>query len=138
MNRMITTNTIEPSETTEGSEYGSGAWNGFRGHLPKQFRDPLSGTAGDQASIDGGCSETDECTYETDEIEEPEEVEESQETEELEEKGELATLSPKLSVATDEAISECEVTNYGDTNRPLFVLANKICSIEEELNIHFS
>jgi hypothetical protein len=72
------------------------------------------------------------------EIEEAEEVEETQETEELEEKEELATLGPKLSVAIDGAISECRVSPNRDINRPLFILANRVRSIEEELNIRFS
>jgi hypothetical protein len=78
------------------------------------------------------CSKTDECTYEI------EETEETQETEELEEKEELARLSPKLSVAIYEAISECRVSANRNINRPLFMLAHKLRSIEEELNARFS
>jgi hypothetical protein len=77
----------------------------------------------------------DDCTYETYEIEE---IEESQETEGLEAKEEVTTLGPKLSVVIDEAISECRVSSYRDINRPLFMSAHKLRSIEEELNVHFS
>lgn len=144
MSTVITNNTIEPPEPTEASEYSPDAWKGFRGHLPKQFQDSLSGTAGDQETINGGCSRTDECTYETDEtyeIDEAEETEENQEaeeSEEREEKEELARLGPKLSMAIDEAISKCRVSDNRDINRPLFMLAHKLRSIEEELNIRFS
>jgi len=85
MNTVITTNTIEPPETTDASEYSPDVWKGFREHLPKQFRDSLSGTAGDQETINSGCSETDECTYETDETYEIDEIGETGEAEESQE-----------------------------------------------------
>jgi hypothetical protein len=84
------------------------------------------------------CSNGDDCTYETQETDEVEETQESQETEELEETKELTTLGPKLSMVMDKAISECGVLRHGDVNRPLFMLAHKLRSIEEELNDHFS
>jgi len=41
-------------------------------------------------------------------------------------------------MAIDEAISECRVSANGNVNRPLFILAHKLRSIEEELNARFS
>jgi hypothetical protein len=140
MNRLITTNTTEPSETNEGSENEPDAWQGFTGTPLNRFGGSLLRTTVSQAIIsdETGCPETDECTYETDEIEEAEEAEETQETEELEEKEELARLSPKLSMAIDGAISKCRVSRNRDVNRPLFMLAHKLRSIEEKLNARFS
>jgi hypothetical protein len=143
MSTVKTTNTIEPSDTTEGSEYGPEAWKGFTGTPLNRLGGSLLRTRVSQAIIsdETRCPETDECTYETDEtyeIEEAEEAEETQEAEELEEKEELATLGPKLSVAIDGAISECRVSANGNINRPLFMLAHKLRSIEEELNARFS
>jgi hypothetical protein len=94
------------------------------------------------------CPETDECTYETDEtdetdeIDEPKETKETEETREAEESSELQEtqevgLGLELSFKIDEAIPECRVSS-GDTNRPLFMLAHKVRSIEEELNVRFS
>jgi hypothetical protein len=152
MNILVTTNAIEPPETTEGSENGPEASKDVTGPVLYQLKASLPPTAGGQRIISGeaGLSKTDECTYETDEtyetyeideIGETEEAEESQEPEELEEKEEkeeLATLGPKLSVAIDEAISECRVSANRNINRPLFLLAHKLRSIEEELNVRFS
>lgn len=141
MSTFVTTNTIEPPETTDGSEHGPEALKDVTGPVLYQLKASLPATAGGQGiiSAEAGLSKTDDCTYETyeiDEIGETEEAEESQEPEELEEKEEreeLATLSPNLSLRIDEAISECGV--YRD---PLFMLANRVRSIEEELTIHFS
>ena len=147
MSTVITTNTSEPPETPEASEYSPDAWKGFTGLCFKQLRDSLSGTAEDQDIINGGCPKTDECTYETDETyeigeteeaEEAEEAKESEETEALEETEELATLDPRLSMAIDEALSECRVSANRDINRPLFMLALTLRSIEEELSVRFS
>ena len=140
---MITTNTIEPFETTERSENELDAWQGFTGAPLNRLKGSLTRTAAGQGIISGvaGPSKTDDCTYETDEtyeIEEAEEAEETQESEELEEKEELARLGPKLSMAIDEAISRCRVSDNGGVNRPLFMLAHTLRSTEEELNVHFS
>jgi hypothetical protein len=135
------TNTIEPPKTPEVLEYSPDAWKGFTGSLPKQLRDSLSDIAEDQKLISGGCPRTDDCTYETDEtyeIDEAKEAKESEETEASEEREELARLGPKLFLRIDEAISECRVSGNRDTNRPLFILAHKLRSTEEELNVRCS
>jgi len=140
MNTLVTTNAIEPPETTDGSEHGPEASKDITEPVLYQLKASLPPTAGGQGIISGeaGLSKTDDCTYETDEIEEAEEVEETQETEELEEREELATLEPRLSVAIDEAISECGVSANRNVNRPLFMLAHKLRSIEAELIGRFS
>jgi hypothetical protein len=146
MNTLVATNTIEPPETTDGSEPGSEASKDVTGPVLYQLKASLAPTTGGQGVISGDAalSKTDDCTYETDEtyeIDEAEEAEESQEPEELEEKEEreeLATLSSNLFLRIDEAISECGVYRDRDVNRPLFMLAHKLRSIEEELNVRFS
>jgi hypothetical protein len=140
MNTLVTTNAIEPPETTAGSGHGPEASKDAIGPVLYQLNPSLPPTAGGQGIISGeaGLSRTDDCTYETDEIDEAEEAEETQEPEELEEKEELATLGPKLSMAIDDAISECSVSANRNVNRPLFILAHKVRSIEEELNARFS
>ncbi len=77
----------------------------------------------------------------TDEIYEAEEAEareEAEETKELDEREEVDSLGPKHWTGIDKAISECRVYRDRDVNRPLFMLANKVRSIEEELNGRFS
>jgi hypothetical protein len=143
MNTLVTTNAIEAPETTDGSEHGPAAWKDATGPLLYQLKASLPPTSGGLGIISGkaGLSKTDDCTYETHEtyeIEEAEELEETQESEELEEREELATLGPKLFVRMDEAISECSVSADRNINRPLFLLAHKLRSIEEELNVRFS
>src|SRR5262249_21670849 len=54
----------------------------------------------------------------------------------LQERQEVS-LGPKLFLKINKAIPECRVLN-GDTNRPLFMLAHTVRSIEEELNVRFS
>jgi|SRR5882724_9145454 len=148
MNTLVTSNTIEPPEITDGSEHGPEASKDVTGPVLYQLKVSLPPTTGGQGIISGetGLSKTDDCTYETYEtyetdetyeIEEAEEPEETQETEELEEKEELASLGPRLSVAIDEAISECIAANR-NINRPLFMLAHKLRSIEKEQNARFS
>jgi len=142
MNTLITSNTIEPSETTEGREYAPEASmdaaqpssNGSRLRNSRLTRPDDNSVRNDETAYPN----TDECTYETDEVEETEEAEESQESEELQEKQELATPDPTLWGRIGEAISECRVSNNRDINRPLFILANRVRSIEEELSIRFS
>jgi hypothetical protein len=143
MSTVVTSNTIEPPETTEGLQYGPDARKGFTKPPLDRLRGSILRTAISQDTIsdETRCPKTDECTYETDEIdetEEPEEAEERQEAEDLQEKEEVATLGPELSMRIDEAISECRVSGNRDINRPLFMLAHKIRSIEEELNVRFS
>jgi hypothetical protein len=149
MNTLVTTNAIHSSETTDGSEHGPEASSDVTRPVLHHFKSSLPPTIGGQGIISGeaGLSKTDECTYETqepdetyetDEIGEAQEAEESQEPEEKEEKEELATLGPKLSMAIDEAISKCRVSANRDINRPLFILAHKVRSIEEELKVRFS
>ncbi len=154
MNTLVTTNTIEPPETTEGSQYGpeassdaaQPASNGSR------LRNSRLTTPGDNgvSSDETVSANTDECTYETQETYETEETQETHETdetseiEEIEEnKGseareELNYLNPELWKRIDEAISECAVDDSGNVNRPLFMLAHKVRSIEEELKVRFS
>jgi hypothetical protein len=87
------------------------------------------------------CYDADECTYETYEIEEAEELEELEEaedTDESNERDELDSLGIKLLITVDDAILECGVGENGDVNRPLFMLAHKVRSIEEERNVRFS
>jgi hypothetical protein len=148
MNTLVTSNTIEPPETTEDGEYAPEASrdaaqpssNGCRLRKSRLSRLDDSGVSNDET----GYANTDDCTYETYEIEEAEEADETQETEELEEKKEkeekeeLARLSPRLSMAIDEAISKCRVSRNRDVNRPLFILAHEQSTIEEELNVRFS
>jgi hypothetical protein len=143
MNTSATTNTIEPPETTDGSEHGPEALKDVTEPVLYQLKASLPATAGNQGiiSAEAGLSKTDDCTYETyetDEIGETEEAEESQEPEELEEKEELATLDPRLWGRIGEAMSECRVSTNRDINRPLFMLAHEQSSIEEELNVRFS
>ena|SRR6266480_4451806 len=145
MNTLVTNNTIESPETTEDREYTSEASRdaaqpcstGSRLRKSRRIRPDDNGASNEETAY----ANTDDCTYETYELEEAEEADETQETEELEEKKEkeeLARLSPKLSMAIDEAISECGVSDNRDINRPLFMLALTLRSIEEELNAHFS
>jgi hypothetical protein len=142
MNTLITSNTIEPPETPAGREYAPEASrdaaqpssNGSRLKHSRLIRPDDNGVSDAETAY----ANADECTYETDEIDEAEEAEETQEPEELEEKEELATLGPKLSMAIDDAISECRVSANRNVNRPLFILAHKVRSIEEELNARFS
>src|SRR5947199_2987503 len=99
MNTLVTSNTIEPPEITDGSEHGPEASKDVTGPVLYQLKVSLPPTTGGQGIISGetGLSKTDDCTYETYEtdetyeIEEAEEPEETQETEELEEKEELAS-----------------------------------------------
>ena len=160
MNTLVTSNTIEPPETTEGREYGPEASqdvtqpssNGSRLRHSQPTTPADNGVSSDETA----CANTDECTYETYEIEEPEETkepeepkeakepeepkepQESQEAEGLEEKEEVDELSTELSERIDAAISECRVYRARDVNRPLFMLAHEVRSIEEELNRRFS
>lgn len=127
MSTVITRNISEPPERTETSEY----------------------SPGDQETINGGCSMTDDCTYETDETyelheaqetdesEEAQEANESQESTDLANREEVRCLGPRLSIRIDEIILKCGVSD-GDVNRPLFMLAHKVRSIEEELKVRFS
>jgi hypothetical protein len=145
MSTTVTSNTIEPPEITDGREYGPEASrdaaqpssNGSRLRKSRLSRPDDSGVSNDETAY----PKTDECTYETDEIEEIEEAEEAQESGEangLVERQAIDRLGPKLWVRTDEAISECRVPYNGDFDRPLFILANKFRSIEEELNGRFT
>ena len=143
MNTLITTNAIEPPETTDGSEYGPEALKDITRPVLHHFKSSLPPTTGGHGVISGeaGLSKADDCTYETDEtyeIDEAKEAKESKETEASEEREELARLGPKLFLRIDEAISECKVYRDRDVNRPLFILAHKLRSTEEELNVRFS
>jgi len=154
MNTLITSNTIEPPETTEGREYGPEAsqdvtqLSGYGSRL----RHSGPTTPGDNgvSTDESACAIRDECTYETDETyeideaeeaqekEEPEERQELEESKELDERQELDRLDPKHWTRIDQAISECRVYRDKDVNRPLFMLANRVRGIEEELNGRFS
>jgi hypothetical protein len=146
MNTLVTTDGIEPPETTQDREHGSETWKDFTGPALNRLKPSFPLTAGGErfSSNETGRSQTADCTYETDETyesdeaQEAQEAEESQEPEELQEKQELATLDPTLWGRIGEAISECRVSNNRDINRPLFILANRARSVEEELNIRFS
>src|SRR5215831_781028 len=149
MNTLKTTNTIEPPEPAQGRQDGPEACQDI---IPPpdnepQLRQPHRPTAGGEGIVMGrlACSKRAECTYETHEIDEADEGQEPKETEETQETGESndlqerqeVSLGPKLFLRIDKAIPECRVLN-GDTNRPLFMLAHKVRSIEEELNVRFS
>jgi hypothetical protein len=149
MKPLVTSNTIERPETTQGSEYGRDACKRFTGHSLNPLKASLPCAARGKNIISGetGSSKTDECTDEIDEIDEREEREEineleeadeSEETEGLNEREEVATLGPKLSAEIDKAIFDCRVSGNRDVNRPLFMLAHTVRSIEEELNVRFS
>ena len=130
--QVTVTNATEPPKAIEGSEYGYDAWKGFL--IPPSIAQGTSHTTVGQAIIgdETRCPETDECTYETYEIDETEEAEE---TEELKEKNSINLVQSFGSeyMVTD----ECRVPDGGDYNRPLFILAHKLRSIEEELNARF-
>jgi len=101
----------------------------------------VHGCGGRLLSDETACSNADECTYEiyeTYEAEEAEEREEAEETKELDEREEVDSLGPKHWTGIDEAISECRVYRDMDVDRPLFMFADKVRSIEEELNGRFS
>ncbi len=166
MSTAVTSNTIELPEALEGREQGFEAWkdvtqpasNGFR----LRHSQPTTPAHNGVSSEETAWANTDGCTYETHEIKETEEAQEAeerqeaQETEESEENEETDepteprktnglekrekkdSIGPKLWGTIDEAISKCEVTDNRDINRPLFMLAHKVRSIEEELNVHFS
>jgi hypothetical protein len=150
MNTLVTSTTIEPA-ATEGRECGpegsqdvaQPSSNGSRLRHSRPTTPGDNGVSTDETA----CAITDECTYETDEIDEPEEPEEKEEAEEmqeleeiqeLEERQELDRLDPKHWTRIDEALSECRVYRDRDVNRPLFMLAHEVSSIEEELNARLS
>jgi hypothetical protein len=147
MNTLVTNNTIEPPKTTEGREYGleasrnatqpSSDGSRLRNSQPTTLAD--NGVTNDETA----CANTDECTYETQEtheLQEPQETDESHETKgkrQLSQREEIGRLGLKLLFTIDEPISECRVFD-GNVNRPLFMLAHKVRTIEEELNRRFS
>jgi hypothetical protein len=142
MSTVVTSDRINRSETTEGHQNGPDSWQNSTGRSLNPLRASLPCTAIGEGIIgdETGRSQTDECTYETDETDEPEEAQEREEaegTKELEEREEIDSLGPKLFCRINDAISECRVSG-GDINRPLFMLAHKVRSIEEELNVRFS
>ncbi len=148
MSTVITSNTIEPPETTEGREYAPEASmdaaqpssNGSRLRNSRLTRPDDNGVSNDKTAYPN----TAECTYETQEIYETHETDETSEIEEIEEnkrsepREELNALNQKLWKRIDEAISECAVGDRGKVNRPLFMLAHKVRSTEEELKVRFS
>jgi hypothetical protein len=149
MSTAVTSDRIQRLEEARGEEYRTDAWSEITELPLNRLKRSFLSTGGDEGVISDELapSRKDECTYETDETyeideigetEEVEEAQETQETEALEEKEELTTLGPKLFLRIDEAISECRVSGNRDTNRPLFMLAHTLRSIEEELNVHFS
>jgi hypothetical protein len=154
MNTLVTSNTNEPPEITEDGEYAPEASknaaqpssNGSRLRKSGLTTSENNGVSNDETAY----ANTHECTYETQEIYETEETQETHETdeaseiEEIEESNgseareELSDLNPKLWKRIDEAISVCNVDDSGSVNRPLFMLAHKVRSIEEELKVRFS
>jgi DNA-binding transcriptional ArsR family regulator len=144
MNTLVTSNAIEPPEATESRE----SWpepsrnapqpssNGSRLRNSRLTRPDDTGVNNEETAY----PKTDECTYETyetDEADELQEAEEPEETKELEEREEVNKLSPELWFRIYGAISECDVSDNRNINRPLFMLAHKVRSVEEELNGRF-
>jgi hypothetical protein len=153
MTTAVTSNTIEPPEISGGREYGPEASrdaaqpssNGSRLRKSRLTRPDDNGVSNDETAY----ANTDDCTYEThetyelheaqetDESEEAQEANENQESTDLANREEVRCLGPRLSIRIDEVILKCGVSD-GDVNRPLFLLAHEVRSIEEELNRRFS
>jgi hypothetical protein len=145
MNTLVTSTTIESPDLTRGLGHGPKAWQDvpkLTTGSPGKWSLPATTGANGVHSDEIPFGTSSECTYETDEIDEPKETKKTEETREAEERSELRErqevgLGLELSFKIDEAIPECRVSS-GDTNRPLFMLAHKVRSIEEELNVRFS
>ena len=157
MNTLVTSNTVEPPETTEGREYGPEASQDVTqpsgdGSRLRHSR-PATPSGNGVSTDESACAIADECTYETDEIEETKETKETEEAQEGKEakqigqatdtshsaeKQEIDKLSPDLLERIDAAISKYRVPSDGNVNRPLFMLAHEQCSIEEDRNVRFS
>jgi hypothetical protein len=161
MNTLVTTSTIDQSERAQRRDCELEASK--HSTQPFNYGSELGRLRPTRAEGEGATSDAthycdrDECTYEIEEAQEAkeskeakeakeakevEEIKEAQELEETEEGNDLqerqeVNLSPKLSSRIDEAIRKCRVSN-SDTNRPLFLLAHNVRSIEEELNARFS
>ena len=83
----VTRNTIEPPQAPQGRENGAEAWKDFTEPALNRLKASLRPTAGSErlSSDVTGCSITDDCTYEPDELEELEELDETEEAEEAKE-----------------------------------------------------
>jgi hypothetical protein len=79
----------------------------------------------------------------SDEIKGPEETNDTEqigratETSQSASRQRIDKLNPDLFKRIDGAICDHRVLSYGDFDRPLFMLSNKVRSLEEELNLHF-
>jgi hypothetical protein len=137
---LVTNNTNEPATRAQGQEFGPDARIDFTGPPLNRLRGSLPATTEGEpiGSGESGCANSDDCTYETQETQETSEIEEIEENNGSETREELNDLNPELWKRIDEAISECNVDDSGDVNRPLFMLAHKVRSIEEELKVRFS
>jgi hypothetical protein len=151
----LTTNTVEPPQPPQGREHGAKAWKDFTRPALTRLKPSLPPTAGgDRLSSDvTSCPTRADCTDETEEIEDLEELEEIKDLEGFEKaeqigqatdiepsanRREIDKLSPDLLERIDVAISQYRVLYDRDFNRPFFLLAHEVRSIEEDLNCRFS
>lgn len=74
---------------------------------------------------------------ETDDLQEGEGPDEADEAEVTQKRNELNEIDSELAERINEAINQCKVQHDNDLNRPLFMLAHAVRSIEEELNVRF-
>jgi hypothetical protein len=156
MNTLVTT-TIKSRDPTKGLGHGPEAKPDFPqpAGSPGEWSVPSTTGGNGIHSDEPPFGTSGECTYETYEIdeinevkdikepqeakerEETQEIEEREETNELEERATVDELNPELSHTIDGAISACRVLYEGNVDRPLFMLAHEVRTIEEERNLHF-
>jgi hypothetical protein len=156
MNTLITSNTIDAHKAAHARHDGPESWKDSTQPPSYGFQlEPsrLITARGKGVSTDGIAGHnTGGCTYETEETDEIKEAQDTNEikeahdgdeTEETEQIGRatgnsIDTLSPNPLDKIDAAMCDHRVLSYGDFNRSLFMLAQTVRSIEEELKCRLS